>query len=439
MSWSGDVKIHNVPGTGYPGTPAIYAHVTVSDVWRDNNTLYCDVSASLNAMGQYSYFGYYIRVYAQLDDGSLVQLFYKPNSPSRWNGGVYSGSARLYSTNNTTSCFVNIYFQSNCGGECTGSPNPYKMAAIQLWAPALPAPTINAGSTGFTADTVSWWATSNYDCDSWAYSLDGGDWQSYYGGVTSAPGTISVSSDIHRITIFGRRSGVVWGRSSEVYYDCRIPQLNNATVTPLNNTQGTLKFNTNFNVNYYWNNTYMGTGQNDITVTVPLSENSLKDYTLRVERTDNIVIQNSRNISVNTKYADISLTTTVSGLDVSFNVTSSEICNNWYLKYTWTDSEGVQRTDFYRADVSYTSRLWQGTLSNLTPNIRYNITAYGTRTDNRAQGYSNTMTVTPTGCVRIFDEALHEYRPIGVYIFTEGRWQVAIPYVYTNGQWEMCQ
>lgn len=438
MSWNGNVKIHNVPGTGYPGQPAIYAYVTVSDITRNNNTLSCKVSASLNKMGKYSYFGYYIRLYAQLDNGNRVQLFYKPNSPSTWADGVYKGEATLTSTNNTTTSYVNIYFQSNCGGECKGSPNPYKMYAIRQSAPPLPAPTITLSSTGFTSNTLSWNATSNYDCDKWKYRLDNGNEIEYWGSNRSAPKTISVSSAIHKVKVLGRRSGVTWGTSNEVTWDCRIPEINNLTITPINNTQGTLTFNTNFNVRYYINNIYIGTGNGNITTNIQLTENSLKTYTLRIERVDNTVIQNSKSINVDTRYSNISLSAYVSGLDVSFSITSSEICKNWYILYTWTDSTGTH-SQRYDAPQGFTGKTWQGVLSTLTPNITYNITAYGTRIDNNAEGYSNTVIVTPTGCVRIFDKISQEYKPIGVYIFTEGSWKVAIPYIFTNGSWEMCQ
>lgn len=438
MSWNGDVKIHNVPGTGYPGQPAIYAHVTVSDITRNNNTLSCRVSASLNAMGKHSYFGYYIRVYAQLDNGNRVELFYKPNSPSTWSSGVYKGEATLTSTNNTTTSYVNIYFQSNCGGECKSSPNPYKMYAIRQSAPPLPAPTITLSNSGFTSSTLSWNATSNYDCDKWKYKLDNGNEIEYSGSTRSAPKTISVSSAIHKVRVSGRRSGVTWGTSNEVTWDCRIPEINNFTITPINNTQGTLSFNTNFNVKYYINNIYLGTGNGNITNTIQLTENSLKEYTLKIERVDNTVIQNIKSINVDTRYSNISLSAYISGLDVSFNVTSSEICKNWYILYTWTDATGTH-TQRYDAPQGFTGKTWQGTLSTLTPNILYTLTAYGTRIDNSAQGYSNTVMVTPTGCVRIFDGNSQEYKPIGVYIFTEGGWKVAIPYIFTNGNWEMCQ
>lgn len=312
------------------------------------------------------------------------------------------------------------------------------MYAIKLSAPVLPAPSISLSSSGFTATTLSWNASSNYDCDAWKYQLDGGKEVDYTGKARSAPKTISVSSAIHRVKVSGRRSGVTWGTSKEVTWDCRIPEINNLTITPINNTQGTLKFNTNFNVKYYLNNTYIGTGNGNITATVQLSENSIKDYTLRIERVDNTVIQNSKKVSVDTRYSTITLSAQVNGLDVSFNVTSSEMCNNWYIIYKWTDDTGTH-SQRYDATQGFTGKSWQGILATLTPNITYSITAYGTRTDNKAQGYSNTVVVTPTGCVRIFDGTSQEYKPIGVYIFTEGSWKVAIPYIFTNGNWEMCQ
>lgn len=116
MAYSNNsIKIHGLGLAQFGESPTMTMSLSASDISRNGNTISCTVNATLNAMSGIRYFGYYVNVYAQLDNGSLVQLISKPNLPNQWNSGSYGlGSKTVSSTNTTTSSTLKIYLESNC-------------------------------------------------------------------------------------------------------------------------------------------------------------------------------------------------------------------------------------------------------------------------------------------------------------------------------------
>lgn len=138
---NGSLQVHGTGISGYSGQPNIYINISVSDVTRSGNTISASVNASLNGVGGNEYFGYNADISVQLDDGVTKSLISKPNSPSQWNSGVYSGSTSVSSVNSSTSCTLKIYFASICGqldGDpgCSESPHSHVVQTISMSAPA---------------------------------------------------------------------------------------------------------------------------------------------------------------------------------------------------------------------------------------------------------------------------------------------------------------
>lgn len=131
---NGSVIIHGNGVNGYGDRPIITISLTVGNITRSGNTLSASVSASINGLGGYSYFGYNLNVSAQLDDGGVSVLFSKPNYPSQWSSGAYSGSTTVSSTNATTSCRFKILLNSICG--CSSSPHNSVVFYVDLSAPS---------------------------------------------------------------------------------------------------------------------------------------------------------------------------------------------------------------------------------------------------------------------------------------------------------------
>ena len=132
-------QIHGPGLSAYTEEPEIYITTGDFSVQRPDtgNTITLSVSASLNALGGASYFGYAIHLYASLDStnsGDATEIFTKPNSPSQWNADVYKGSVNLSSVNETTSCKLYIWLKSNCPcheGEGDAAGNTGEMHIVQ--------------------------------------------------------------------------------------------------------------------------------------------------------------------------------------------------------------------------------------------------------------------------------------------------------------------
>lgn len=431
MSYSGNIKVHGPGVPEYYEQPNIYVSAYFGDVTRNGDYIYCNVSLSLNAMTRLSYFGYQVHVYAQLDGDQIVELVNKPNSPRIWNSDVYKGSTTLTSWNKSSTCKITLYFMSNC--PCHGKNRQVAVWSSDFWCPSADAPLLNLYNTGYSYNYLNWQVDSNQKCKEWSYRLDGGDWHSYdWNNSNSSKGTLWVDSSWHRVVVAGLNEYNIWGYSQEIYWDCTIPSITNYSITPINNTTGILRFTTNYNVYYYFNNTYLGEGSGDITVNVSLDENKGRNYGLWVSRTDNTSIGAGVDIWADTTYPKLSLSSSVTGLDIYFTCTTDTYCKDWRLLYSWTDSQGTRHQEtIYGPNEAYS---WSDKFTGL-PNTEYSLTIYATKTSNSATGYSNTVGAKPTGCARIFNNGA--FQPAGIYIWTNGGWKVAIPYVWSNGRWNM--
>ena len=107
-----DVQIHPVPSNPTE-KPKITVNVTTSNISRSGDNVSVKVSVSMNYLGGSSYFGYYIRLYAQLNNSSQVELFYKPNLPNKWDSGDYSGETTLTTSTTSSNATLKLFFKSN--------------------------------------------------------------------------------------------------------------------------------------------------------------------------------------------------------------------------------------------------------------------------------------------------------------------------------------
>lgn len=431
------IRIHGQPGTGYPEDPVITADVSYTDVSRSGTTLSCDVSAVIGGMpnpsAKYGYFGYQITTYAQLGDGALVPIFVKSAANRRWSAGAAYGTVRVSCNSDDTSVILRIYTEAiRCG--CTGQNTKQVMWSTALSAPPSAPPSITLTNAGYDATYISWTASANETCTEWQYSLDSQAWVAYAGSTTATSGALNVSSAIHNVTIRGKGIGGLWGYSNNLVWDCRIPNIENAVIKVTGDTQGTLSFRTDYNVKYYFNNVYLGQDSGNINVPVTLSSNISKGYSLRLERVENTAIQNSTTVVGDTTAAKVSLEMSVIGTDVTFTAASDVSCENWQLVQEWTDSSGshveIVKTS---ADVKTT---WKDIVKDLTVNVSYTYYVKVVKTSNSTSAESNRVTVVPKGCVKIFHP---EGTPItaGVYVFNNGSWRVAQPYVWSEGAWHI--
>ena len=147
MAINTTVTLHS-GSSHYTERPPISMSLSVSNLTRSGNTISCSVSASVNGLGGESYFGYGFQVYAQLDNGTQHLLFSKPNSPSQWSSGDYSGSATCSSTNTTTSATFKILFRANCTcSEGSNGGDISKATLATVYSQTVSAPAANVTVT----------------------------------------------------------------------------------------------------------------------------------------------------------------------------------------------------------------------------------------------------------------------------------------------------
>lgn len=129
----GAMKVHGPGLNGYVQQPPISISLNASDVSRSGDVISCTISATLNALSGYNRFGYSVNVFAQLDEGNVVQLISKPNYPDQWGGGTYGTGVQTISSNNSsTGCTLKIYMESSC--PCNGG-NRVLLYGIAMSAP----------------------------------------------------------------------------------------------------------------------------------------------------------------------------------------------------------------------------------------------------------------------------------------------------------------
>ena len=281
--------------------------------------------------------------------------------------------------------------------------------------------------TSFTATTITYSISTGSTATNYRVYLDGS-----LTSATSRTGTLSVSSRTHTIRAEARNGASDWTGSNTVSVDCTRPSIYNARITPTSSNTGTLSFTSNYRVNYNLGGTNLGTvnANSNPNKSVSLNSNTLRSYTLNVQRADNTAITNSTTISnVDTRLATIQLSYKISGTTFTLTATASAACYNWYYVL-----DGVS----YFISSSSTSSV-TATISNLTVNKQYSLYVYATRSSSGLRSTSNTVYPKATGSSRIWTG--NSYSSCVVYICTNpsrNTWTMAIPYVWDNGGWKIC-
>lgn len=436
------INIHGQPGTGYPLNPVIKADVSYSGIWRSGSTIYCNVSAVIGALPTNQWgqkFGFQLSLYAQLDNGGVNLLFTKPNNTYNWGAGAFSGATTLSAVNTGTSATLKIFTEAiRCG--CSGQGTKQLMWSVNIGAPAMSPPTVTLTSAGFTANSLSWNVTTDVSSNNWKYSLDYGSYITYWGGNTTATsGYLNVTPTIHSVVVKATREGsTLEGTSNKVTWDCRLPEINNLSVSPKNNTTGTLSVSSNFNVSIYWENQYIGRVDANTMFTgdVTLQGGTLKEYNVKVVREDNNAITNNKNISVDMLYPVITLNANVNGIFIDFTAVMDSLCKDVKAEITW--GNGNKYT--INCPLPETS-IWNYTITNingqeLNINTEYTIKIIATKVSNNVTSNSNTVKAKPLGCVRIFKDK-YNANAAGVWVWTDMggnpgnyKWTMTIPYIY---------
>lgn len=369
------LKVHGPGCLNYTEQPSFTISIDVSDVSRSGNTIWCDVSASLNGLGGYNYFGYSIAVYAQLDGGGLEQIISKGNSPRRWSSGYGSlGTKTVSSDNTTTSCTLNIWLQSNCG--CHGINEEKIVQSISMSAPTAVryTLTLNKG-TGVASFTGG----GTFDGGSTAYTTatsSSGYTLSKYEGTTvdGATGTWTecAGRTIHNDTWSMVRDRTVTayatGNSYTIKYNANggsgtmadQPVTYGSSVTPKTNTFT----RTNFNF-IGWNTQPNGSGTN---INSAWTYNTVGNLTLYAQwaRIPYTVSYNANGGSgapaAQTKYAGLNLTLTTAKPTTARKITVTFNANGGSVNPTSTKSCGFLRWNT-KADGSGTNYSSGGTYS----------------------------------------------------------------------------
>ena len=115
--------------------PPITMSLTATDVTRSGNTISTKVTASLNDVSGYHWMSYYVKVYAQLNDGTKVLIIDKANGDSQWgNGHASTGTKTVSVTSTSTDCTLKIWMETNCYDCLNGGTSLVK--SISLKAPS---------------------------------------------------------------------------------------------------------------------------------------------------------------------------------------------------------------------------------------------------------------------------------------------------------------
>lgn len=294
-------------------------------------------------------------------------------------------------------------------------------------------PTIQMTKGSFNATSVNWTAkcTNGINCDRWEYKVDNGSWNVYSSSnTTSTTGRANVSSKVITVYVRARRTGSsTYSNTVSQQYDCTIPPIYNAKISPNSSTIGILSFTSSYNVQYYLDNNYLGTVNKNTNPnkSVSLKNNSLSNYTLKIARTDNTAITNSTTISnVDSRVPRITVSYNITGTTCTVTATADSTCNNWY--YT-LDGVRYNLPSGSRSSITFT-------IKNMIVNHTYTLIVYATRTSSGLQGSSTPVYPEPKGCIRIFDGGSSKAASVYIWIPSRG-WVAAIPYVWDDGEWKM--
>ena len=435
MATYNNVQIHPVPS--HPTEkPKITVNVTTSNISRSGNNVSVKVSVSMNYLGGSSYFGYYIRLYAQLNNSSQVELFYKPNLPNRWDSGEYSGETTLTTSTTSSNATLKLFFQSN--------DNCLNNKTEQVWSksidvPAPPAPIVKATSTTCTATQIGWSATSDMDVVEWSYKFQD-KWYTYSGAARSSSKTLGVSGGQYSIQVSAKRSSGQKGYSNVLKYDCRRPSINSARLTITNASKGSLSFSCDYDCRVYFNGNYLTYAAANTTIVkdVSLKANSISSNTLLAKRASNSSLQSSVILSADTRVPTITLEGSVDGNTVYIRATSAYYLKNWTLKFipeTGDTAPTITKIFSNRSmSLEYTTRESDGLITGIT----YQIQVTAIRDSNNLLGASNIIHLTPQGGTYI--KTADGYKYGNFYIYDKNEWKkVETVYIRTPTEWKECR
>lgn len=435
MATYNNVQIHPIPSNPTE-MPRITVNVTTSNISRSGDNVSVKVFVSMNYLGGSAYFGYYIRLYAQLNNSSQVELFYKPNLPNRWNSGDYSGEATLTTSTTSSNATLKLFLKSN--DDCLNN-NTAQVWSTPISFPDPPAPTVKATSTTCTATQIGWSATSNIDVVEWSYKFQN-KWYTYSGSARASSKTLGVSGGLHYVQIAAKRASGQWGYSNVLTYDCRRPSINSARLTITNFDKGSLSFSCSYDCQVYFNGNYLTHAAANTTIIkeVNLKANSISDNTLLVKRDSNSSLQSAVILSADTRVPTITLEGSVDGNTVYVRATSAYYLKNWTLKFTPAPgfTAPVITKTFSNTNMSleYTTRESDGLITGVT----YQVQVTAIRDTNNLAGSSNIILVTPQGGTYI--KTADGYKYGNFYIYDKNEWKkVETVYIRTPTEWKECK
>lgn len=441
MATYNNVQIHPIPSKPNE-KPKITVNVTTSNITRSGDNVSVKVAVSINALKSPYYFGYSLILYAQLNNGSQVQLFSKPsglwNGPyATWDANKYNGSATLTTSTTSSSATLKLFLKSN--DDCLNNSTAQVWStSISVPEPAAPKVTAKATSSSYTQ--ISWSATSDIDISEWAYKLDGNKWMSYTGAAKSSSKTLGISEGQHTIQVGGKRASGQWGYSNTISYDCRKPSITSAILTIIDKNKGSLSFSCDFSCQVYFNGSYLtyAAGNTTIINEVNLKENSVYNNTIKIERVSNSSLQNSTTIQSDTRIPSITLEGRVDSNTLHIKATSAYYLKNWVLTFTpapgYTAPVVTKTFSNSMTSLEYTTRDSDG----LVTGVKYLVQVTATRADNNLSGASNIISLTPEGGTYIRTPEGYKFGEF--YIYHDGKWKnVETVYIYTPSGWKECK
>ena len=435
MATYNNVQIHPIPSKPREN-PRITVNVTTSNISRSGDNVSVKVFVSMNYLGGNAYFGYYIRLYAQLNNSSWVELFYKPNRPNRWNSGAYRGETTLTTATTSSNATLKLFLQSN--DDCLHN-NTAQVWSTSIVVPDPPAPIVNATSTTCTATQIGWSATSNIDVVEWSYKFQD-QWYTYYGSSLSSSKTLGVSEGEHSIQVGAKRASGQWGYSNVITYDCRRPSINSARLTITDVNKGSLSFSCNYSCYVYFNGNYLtyAAAHTLIINEVNLEANSVSDNTLLVQRDSNSSLQSLIILPADTRVPTITLNGSVDGNTVYVRATSGYYLKNWTLKFTpapgFTTPVITKTFSNTSMSLEYTTRESDGLITGVT----YQVQVTAIRDTNNLSGSSKIILVTPQGGTYI--KTADGYKYGNFYIYDRNEWKkLETVYIRTPTEWKECK
>ena len=290
--------------------------------------------------------------------------------------------------------------------------------------------------TDYTAERISWKAGCSGSVTNYKVYLDGDVKFTNNTTANSIIGSFSVSSSRHDIHVEVKNSNSEWVSSNKVYVDCTIPPIEDPNIQVTTTNKGILNFTSTYDVRYFLDDIALGSvkANTNPRKTVTLKNNTISNYVLKVARSDNNKIHNSRTIkNVDSVAAKLVLNAQVQGTSVAYKVTADKVCTLWdYVVYD-ENTHIVQN-----GTINKTGTFIEGTINGLELNKKYSLQFQATRKDNGIKSKSNTYRFETNGCVRIKVDNSQSWK-IGIpYVYDNGKWNQLIPYIWDGTEWVVC-